>query len=240
MINKLFNTRPIFAHGCGRRPYLPLWDKMVSTYYANPGSSTATLANITLLTVRNEAEKGHEGKNLDTFDKSCRRWGIIPRVITVPGPWKNTLKAPILAERLQEITDPYVLVADSADVFLVNNPEGLVGRFLELNCKMLFNAEKNPWPQDLDKGIVAFEESVSNKHFPYLNAGLWIAETTYAQDILTNISNKMSSSATFEQGYYKEVYFKNYPAIRIDDSCVIFQNINRVDQSICDIPGSDS
>jgi hypothetical protein len=227
--NVVTNTRPYFVHACGKLEFCPTYPSILD--YCKPTPSRPD-PRITIITFRNRAGIGHCGKDLETFERNLRDWGI-PCIVLGLGleDWKNRLKLSLLSEFLPQVKTRYILVADSSDVAMVRPLDGLVEEFESLGVGAVFNGERNLWPPDLAEDLRHFEERIAGiREFPRLNAGLWMATTDFARAILYKwqevpLFTAMEGS---EQIYYKTIYPLFYPSLIVDHGCRLFQNLNRV------------
>jgi hypothetical protein len=237
IINKLYNTNPKFIHASGKEEFLPLWEQIRKKEF---NFSSRLPKELTIVTYNNGVEIGYNNKKNGTFENSLIKAGITNFIVLGQGikNWMNKLKIELLKKTILEIKTEYILSSDSSDVLLVNDLNDLIPKFENLNCKMIFNAEKNIWPTDLPDEIINFEKSTANSNiFPFLNAGLWMGKTNFIKTKLAEINKYKfhTKHSMSEQIYYKFLYFEAYPKIILDYKCEIFQNINRVDETILTI-----
>jgi hypothetical protein len=110
----------------------------------------------------------------------------------------------------------------------VNPLEPLIQIFQSTKSDALFNAEKMIWPPDLPSYIINFERKLHP--YLFLNAGLWIAKTQFAKQILKECLGVSPETGytNSEQVAYKYCYRNLYPHMAVDYSSAIFQGLNRV------------
>jgi len=237
IFNKLYNTTPKFIHAAGKPEFLPLWPEIKSLPLM---FRTACPSNLTIVTY-NSGPVGYNGKTNGLFEKSLVRAGVENFVVLGHGikHWMNKLKIDLLQSYLSSVTTEYLLSSDSSDVILVGPLDGIVEEFNTFKCQMLFNAEQNIWPTDLEQNIVNFELSKAGAFIaPFLNAGLWLARTDFLRQHLHELHSYEFTTKHImsEQIYYKYFYY-NHPEIKLDFTCKLFQNINRVGEGIIDTRG---
>lgn len=184
--------------------------------------------DLSVITFRDGAGLGHFGKDLLTFEDSLRCWGLGCTVLGVGvSGWTNRMKVPLLRAHLPSVSSSYVLVCDSADVVLARPLGGIVGDFVGFGAGAVFNGERLSWP--FDPVAAGFEESVcGGGDYPHLNAGVWMARTDFAMEVLGEWGRVPLPAGGSEQAFYKAVYRLFHPRIRVDHTCRLFQNLNRV------------
>lgn len=223
IVNKKFGTRPFFVHGLGRLQFIPLWDE-----FFPPTRKFRVPDGVTVITFNNGG-KGYNGKPLGALEQSLS--GELVVLGQGLEDWKNKAKIQLLYDALPSVKSPYVLVSDSSDVIAIRNLHDIVAKFESFHCRALFNAEKNKAPADVADDIFEFEMQVAvDKEFPFLNAGLWIADTAFAKVLTTECLSAAQSSKHpgSEQFFYKPCYVRHHPDILLDHRCELFQSINRV------------
>jgi len=230
--NRLFDTYPMLVHAAGKAEQLPLWPSIVCAA-EQWRIDTRLDPNLSVVTFNNGGSLNQPYKRLGLFEASLRRNGIDD--VAVLGQsvteWRHNLKVNLLLEYLNTAAvKDYVLVADSADVILANDIEPLVERFRTFGCRALFNAERRNYPRDLP----SFEEEVATgEFFPFLNSGIWLADTAFARDLTDYCARlKVEKHKKCDQTRYKMAFRHFYPAIRVDHCCLLFQNINRVEGDV--------
>lgn len=228
--NCITGSQPIFVHAPGRPEYTPLWPAVKSLSLMMPPRSY-NLDNLTIATINNGGI-AQNNKILGTFEKSLDLSGLSYEVLgSNVKQWQNKMKISLMYDFIKKVNTPYVLFSDSSDVILIRPINDLIKKFKSLNCKACFNAEKVNWPLDLPKNIIQFEKSLHP--YLFLNAGLWIAESSFAKILIEEcmIINPRTSHIESEQVYYKFCYSKFYPDIKVDFDSILFQGLNRVDET---------
>ena len=138
--------------------------------------------NLTILTCSNYKRPG-------CLDQSLARLGLRAEQLGKDiQTWRNIEKIKLYRDALDEVTTPYVMGLDSDDVIVLRDPYEAVVKFQEMDCEMLFNAELTFYPDfeyDRDgKPYVteqwkSFQQSLATTQWSYLNAGCFIANTTF-------------------------------------------------------------
>jgi len=160
------------------------------------------------------------------FENHCRKSGIkVCRPAIINKKYRVSDKSRGLLNFAKTCPTKYILFSDASDAILVGNTQEIVNRFLSLNCRLLFSAEKNHWP-DLCP-TADFEKQISLAPYCYLNAGGMIGETKYLQEFLWEDID--------DQGFWKQEYKKRYPEIKIDSECLIFQTLFGVEPAELEI-----
>lgn len=229
IINKLYNTRPSIIHSPGRIEYSPLWNqisKLKNKFKTKPDNLEIVTCNSGI------AARSLDGYSLGTFENSLN--GIEHHVLgkDIGKKWNNVKKIELLVEFLSILKSEFVLYADSSDAVLVGDLNETLNHFKNTPCKMIFNAEKNFWPPTM-KNQKEFEQNVAKPPFQYLNAGVWIGETKFCEKVFKlALANNPTNMPNSEQMRIKPVYKKLHPEIQIDDTCQIFQSVNRVFEEV--------
>jgi len=125
-------------------------------------------------------------------------------------------KINILREYIKDLPDhDVVLFCDGYDVFVSNELEEIIRRYLEFKCKVLFAAEKNCWPNDSLSSF--FPET--DTPYRYLNSGLFIGRVDEIKKI---ISNEIEDCGD-DQLYYQLAFLSQAFDIKLDYESYIFQ-----------------
>lgn len=230
MIKNIKNsTYPMLAHAPGKIEYLPMWNIVQELAFTFPCQSTSP-QDLSIVTFNNGASRN--GKVAGTFERSIELSGLNCDVLGKDVfNWKNKFRIGMLKKYIENTSKQYFLVADSLDVVLVNKINLIIEKFLQLDCKVLFNAEKIIWPKDTPHKVIDFEK---NKHDGwFLNAGLWMGEKECVLDLL-EFCSKLNLNSNSDQILYKFAYLeKDY--IKVDINSFIFQGLNRVDDKEIEI-----
>jgi hypothetical protein len=219
MRNKIYNTNPFIFHAQGRAEFCPLWEKV----RIKCGLIKKIPDELQIVTFNNgrSFDKKKPGSLEESVQNQCVVMGSEIK------DWKNFFKIQLTVDFLSQSTAKYVISADSSDV-VVFSLEGIVDEFEKKKCGLLYNAEVNCWPVDSFTGD--FERSKFKAPFCHLNAGAWIGRRDFALDFYRACLNSIDYSTNSEQSYIKKIYKQWYPNILIDDSCEIFQTLNRVSE----------
>lgn len=238
IVNKKFKTEPILVHAPGIKiNRLKVWEKVLN-WSKNIQANYQKPEDLEIITYNNKNNQSINNKKLGNFEESLIRCGI--KEFTVLGKqvvnWKNKIKISLLKNHIKNCNKKYILSSDSTDVLLINNIESMIEKFLKMKCDMLFNAETLVWPTDLHKNILEFEEKTCIEGSKYLNAGLWIGKTEYVKKLLASNAKIIwtKKHPNSEQIYWKHQYFYNYPNIKIDNKCEIFQGLNGCEEITID------
>jgi len=212
----------------GRIKFIPTWNKF---------SNSKLVFNHVLpkeLTIITFGNNKHYNNKFNLFENSLENNKLsYLKLGNEIEHWINTKKIDLISENINNIKTKYVLFADNSDVLLVNKIDRILDIFLQFDCKALFNSEINFYPKLLGDEILNFEKKIFKNSF--LNAGLWITELSFVKIIIKDLMElKLNSSITSEQYFYKKVYLKYFPLIKVDHKCEIFQGLNRIPSSeIC-------
>ena len=126
--------------------------------------------------------------------------------------WRNSLKIGLCLNAFKSITTKYVIVLDATDVVIVQDPQLIVERFKELNCKMLYGVER-PRGNDF---IVA----------RHLNSGMFVGETEFCSMIYNEAYTRfLKLDVKCDQPYFKLLVHKFTDLIKYDIESHIFHNV---------------
>lgn len=225
MKNLIYKTNPIIFHAQGKQQYCPLWER--TNYLCEKNNKNKKIPNnLQIITFNNG--KSFNGKKAGCLERSIKNQCFVlgKNILN----WRNCLKIPLLVEFLEKNnTIEYIMGLDSSDV-AVYSLEGILEKFLTKKCELLFNAEIICWPKS------DFEEGWFIKPFCYLNAGAWIGKKDSVLNFYRECLSLITPKTRSEQECVKKIYKKWYPKILIDDTCSIFQTLNRIDENILEIP----
>ena len=141
--------------------------------------------------------------------------------------WVNTQKISYLLKALEQVTTDYVLVLDGYDV-VIQDLNGILEKFKELNYRILFNATNNNYPE-IEVDSIPNRDKLGD--FCYLNAGGCIG---YREDLkkfykeVLEIQDKVENPNNSEQLLVRTVFAKysdkkDNDFVFIDYSSMIFQ-----------------
>jgi hypothetical protein len=188
------------------------------------------------------------------FEQSARAWGYPLKVVGRSVARFNFRKKyeALLEEALPGIATPWVLMADSRDVFIVRPLEGLVAEAGACypGADMVYNAERFRWPDKAEAGLFAFEEERYGSVSPwrYLNSGLGLLRTESLRPALEELlrircaphpSNSAWRRLRYRLFHRIDVDFddqealhhyhsRHHPKIVADARCALFQTTGRI------------
>lgn len=225
---------PYFCHAPGRMELNFQWNDFLFYSKINP-LYTKKPEDLTIVTFMSSGKEiGYNSKRLQTFGNSLKRSNCEYATLISEGVWNNTKKIKLLKDHSKKIDTKYTLVADSSDVLLLRKLDHLIKDFESFNRKAVFNSEKqNRWPPDLDPEVVEYENTLNTKMF--LNAGLWMTETDFLAELLSNPMPKVKSSSRHlysEQRFYKHALLKYKKEIGVDFNNKLFVGLNRNEEKI--------
>jgi hypothetical protein len=201
-----------------------LFDRLKDKVLSGPKRNIGAIPDLTIVTWSNKSE-------LTPLEENLKHYGL-PHLVMgkeyAGVKWHQKLKLEILKSALAGIKTELIMGLDSFDVLLLDDPKKALESFRKSGCEMLFNASCYNWPRDFETS--AFEESVVKVRFRYLNGGCFIAKAEFLKTVLEDDFCRVSKSyGDFtEQMFYKLMYQKYYPKIKIDSRCEIFQSLKRV------------
>jgi hypothetical protein len=113
----------------------------------------------------------------------------------------------------------YILFLDATDTAFVKPLNGIIEKFNNMNCSIIFGAEKGLWPH------TSYEHLYENKNvigeYKYLNSGTYLGYTDRIVECMTNIIEKGYDGGIDDQGKWTIQYLLNND-ILIDYNCNLF------------------
>ena len=124
-------------------------------------------------------------------------------------------KLNLLKKHIKTLDDnDLILFTDAYDVFYNDNLETILERFKSFNCKILFAAEKNCWPDY----SIASKFPNQNEPYKYLNSGCFIGQVSEIKKFLKNDIQDYDDDQLFLQ----QAFLKNQLDIKLDYEQYIF------------------
>jgi len=226
VVNLVFDARPLVVHAPGLTGKNLLWQAVKTEFFLSERRSYGGAAGLTILTWNNRRQPGVLQQCLDHLG--------VPHVVLGQGVrhWKNLYKNRLTHEALAEVTTPYVMGLDAADVLVLGHPQAILDRFRgEFSCKLLIGAETHCFPEIAE--LRRFEDSLPGATSPwhYLNSGMWIGETGFCREFfrVAAETEPWPGDERFQrsdQGVLKKVFRRFYPQALLDTQCRMFQNLN--------------
>jgi len=124
--------------------------------------------------------------------------------------------------------DDIVCFIDAYDVLVNNNISEIIKNFKQYNCEVLLGAELNCYP-----GLYKNSFPDTSTKYKYVNSGGYIGYKSAIKRIfdwkpIDEIYTICSNGG--DQTYFIEYFLNNYSdKIKLDDKCLIFQNMHLVD-----------
>ena len=229
--NLITGSTPAVLHRNGDSPeWQFLWGQVVADFFSEPPRRSEACPELTVLTWTNRSAK-------TLLEQCLDRWGIQRLTLGRGLPeWRNDMKLFLNVEALDRIDSEYVMALDADDVLMVADLHHILATFRAFGCDLVFNAEKNNYPQA--PFLAAFEESIAESAYCHLNSGAWIGKTDrcrrFFRDCLHEDNGDIVAADTTapvfrdDQGVARKVFQRYHPAVRLDYHCQIFQSLNRV------------
>ena len=190
----------------------------------------------------------------DNFKRMGIEQSLVVMPIKKPFNWLSKIK--LLHEYMPYVKTKYVMALDATDIMISTDNRGelwqnLIKVFEDMNCNMVWNAEKNSWPNSTEFDALKnelsimrqFEEKLYFLHldspYCYLNSGAFIGHTTYVKDFYSRLwditepyysrgENEMMFGG--DQGFVRMMQSTEFPRMIIDYECKIFQTFNRLEE----------
>jgi len=147
--------------------------------------------------------------------------------------WRNINKITTALEIINTIKTPYIMGLDGFDTIVLCDPHEALEKFKGMDCEMLFNAEKNYYP---DYGIKItgrhsitdvwrqFEKNMAKSEWQFLNAGAFIAKTSFYKMFLVEFMKRHDQLKNNQESLLPppDLKYKNNPDFNIinDDQVI--------------------
>jgi len=235
--NLITHSDPQIVHAPGFDKAKPeLWWKILSKIHKiKPSKSFNDLSVITWNNQEQSCcEKSLAMKNI--------KYNVLGRNIDN---WNNLLKFFLISDFCKHSKEKYCIGLDAFDVVFFGEPYICVDRFLKMNKKLVFNSEKNFYPNCQSKYFQECKNHQSEKNnslFRFLNSGAWIGYTEYCQSFFEEASKiKLWESSdcdehklikNCDQSVIHGLYKKYDLDVDVDFNCRIFQNLSHVKDEV--------
>lgn len=220
LINLETSSWPIVIHNNGSSK-CPLWSTILNNFPSSCQSIPPE--ELTIITWNNSEQKG-------ILERSLDHHGAKYIVLGRGRPWKRKNKISLNAEVLKDVDTKYTMGVDCYDVIVLNF-RGMISKFLNMKCQMVFGAEINDYPKVPD--LKKFDLSIAESRFCHLNSGCWIGKTKYCleffKECLTTDSSDILAAdprkhiLNDDQGITRKVFQNRFPDTKLDYNCDIFQ-----------------
>ena len=113
----------------------------------------------------------------------------------------------------------YILFLDATDTAFTKPISPIIQKFEQLNCSILFCAEKGIWPHTGHEHL--YENKKTTGDYKYLNSGGYFGYTEEIVKHMTSIQDNVYNFTPCDQGKWVMEYLLN-DTILIDHECKIF------------------
>jgi hypothetical protein len=201
------------------------WMPIVKNWEKEPLSlcRKETKDELTIITWNSTGVKGYCEKSLEKIglDYLCLGKDVKN--------WQNVNKITTALENIDSIKTPYVMALDCFDVIVLRDPYEAVEKFKTMDCDMLFNGEKNYYP---DYGLRAtgnyaitdkwkeFEISMAKSEWMFLNSGAFIVKTEFYKEFLIKCLERYDAIINGAESLPlpQDPLYKKYPDFKIRNS----------------------
>ena len=133
-------------------------------------------------------------------------------------------KINMLKKYIKDLPDrDVVFFCDAYDVFMADNLNEMIYRYLEIGHKILFGAERICWPNE---DLIDKHQSVNKEHYPnlstpyqYLNSGTFIGRVKDLKEMFAHPPKNAES----DQLWAQNIFLEQDIDIALDTECYIFQ-----------------
>lgn len=227
LVNTITNTEPLILHAYGASHFGKGWDDLCIEAMSNIVSipEDVTVISFFFGDKRFALKEQLSISNIPVIDATK---GV--ELFT----WQDRFKIKMIADCIKNVTTKYVLILDGVDVLLGSDINKIVEKFNSLDCKLLYNACAISHPLSQNRYEL---EDTSLGVFNKLNTGAFIGETKFVElfynDLMT-IYDDVNMPVPQTDGIRVGLKYKNYPEIKIDYNCDIFQTLLQVDFDLND------
>lgn len=227
ILNTITNTEPLILHAYGASHFGKKWDELCDEII---GTEIKIPDDITIISFFFGDNKFALKEQLSIFN--------IPVIDATKDNyffmWQDRVKIKLIADSIKKVKTKYVLILDGTDVLLGSKVSDIVDKFKTLDCKLLYNACVFSHPLSNNK----YELEDDNVGlFNKLNSGAFIGETDFVdffyKDLMT-IYDDVDMPVPQTDGIRIGLKYKNYPEIKVDYNCDIFQTLLGVDYELSD------
>ncbi|MFM8759713.1 MAG: glycosyltransferase domain-containing protein [Methylophilaceae bacterium] len=227
--NTRYDTLPVIHH-CPEDHPQKIWNTLVKLK-GDCSDDIQKPKNLTVITFNNQNEEMLLERRLNA---SKSEFLVLGKGLKE---WRNPMKIELLKEGLQRVQTEYVLVMDASDVVISGSLARIVVEFKKFECEVLYNASSYVYPAEDRYSVM--EDKIYQGLFSHLNSGCFIGRTNYCLNLYREVS-EYSDEITERHHYSDQIkikpfYIKNYPKIKIDTMCEIFQIWNVKGMNCSDI-----
>lgn len=167
---------------------------------------------------------------------SADYWGLDLDVLVAKNqPWQKGYITKVYEMQKYLKTQPpqqLLLFVDGHDVFIAGNSSEIIGKFHLLNGKIIFNAQRNVYPNTLSPLISKYPKT---KGSPYLNSGAYIGEAGRLSQLFDGLpfdapevmcEGRLHDQALFSLVYLDEVR-RNSLGLKLDHMNVLMATLSR-------------
>lgn len=227
--NNITDTKPLFAHCQGNYHFEEKWIDIVNEVIPNQKEIIfPDKDKITIITFVS-------GFMVTTLDRQLKKSGIefidLAQFYNHTKIWTNQFKIIYTNYYLKKIKTPYVLSLDAIDVLACEDLAGMITRFEEMNCDILFGASINNHPHSWAKA------EDSEAVFKYLNAGTMLGKTDSLIEFYAALDQEARSSKNNAVNNEQEIIKKvrtGFENVKSDTGCKIFQTLGCTDYDFKD------
>jgi hypothetical protein len=233
--NLISGTSPLIVHAPGLQHsrerilihllFNPYWMPIVKNWEKEAPClcKKETKDELTIITWNSTGLKGY-------CEQSLEKWGL--DYLTLGEDirnWRNVNKITTALEIIDSIKTPYVMALDCFDVIVLRDPYEAVEKFKTMDCDMLFNGEKNYYP---DYGLMAtgnyaitdkwkkYEISLAKSEWKFLNSGTFIVKTQFYKEFLIKCLERYDTIKNSAESLPlpQNPSYKKYPDFKISNS----------------------
>jgi len=233
--NLITGTSPLIVHAPGlhhsmKKNYIhmainPYWMPIVKKWEREASNlcRKESKDELTIITWNSTGVKGY-------CEESLEKLGVDYLVVGKDVKnWLNVNKFTAVLEIIDSLTTPYVMALDSFDVIVLRDPYEAVDKFKKMDCDMLFNGEKNYYPE---YGLMAtgnyeitdkwkdHEIRLAKSEWGFLNSGAFIVKTKFYKEFLLKCLERYDTLKNNAQSLPlpKDPVYKKYPDYKIRNS----------------------
>jgi hypothetical protein len=227
--NLITNTFPSIIHAPDESD---IWKNLVENFNKSHEIKSINYENLLIITWNNTEDSILER----CLNRRKINYKILGKNIEI---WNNLQKFFLTLEEINKTSCEYIIGLDSHDVLFLGDPLKIISKFKLKNCEILFNCEKNFYPNFNEKYFIKnknFQENISKNIFKYLNSGCWIGKKNFCQLFFKECSKvklweimdctDKLNLYNCDQSVVHDIFRKYYPKTQLDYNCDIFFNIS--------------
>lgn len=185
---------------------IPLRDRMIPSELAIGtfiGENYKTFSDIKLLTI---STKEVPYSKYEKWETTAKYYGYNYEILCKDKSWEGFgMKIRMFYERLKSVTEPYVVLTDSNDVFFTGPPEELYDNFIRTGEDIIVGSEMKPHyikGHHNKSSVTPFFENIKKSEQAFPNSGFIMGKTEHVKRLMEiNLDYQDDQAACFDTIY---------------------------------------